>query len=1160
MSNFVFMAEWPSLQEPAREAEGLIHSNPRGACFYARYALERAVHWVYRHDASMAEPGYDQSLNTLIHQPCFKDALPPPLFGKLKIVQQAGNTAVHSDKRVSAADAAQVVKELHHILYWFYRSYSTQRPVQNQLFDAGNIPQTVAIDAKLVQQSAKQLRELESKLQEKDRAAEQALAEKEQQNTALRDELKALQDKLAALKQQSAQTPDSHDYSEAETRKYLIDQLLREAGWDPQGPNVPEYEVTGMPNPKGLGYVDYVLWGDNGLPLAVVEAKRTTVDPKTGRTQAELYAGCIEQMHGQRPLIYYTNGYQLWFWDDKRYPPRLVQGYHTKDEMQRLIDRRALAANALHDTDIDTSIAGAGRPYQLQAIRSVAEQFEQHRQRKSLLVMATGTGKTRTVIALVDVLMRAGWVKNVLFLADRNALVTQAKKEFSKLLPKASPEILSGGTRELKSRVYLATYPTMMNLLSEPAETRLFGIGHFDLVIVDEAHRSIYQKYRYIFDYFDALLVGLTATPKSDIDKNTYQVFDIQNGVPTFAYESVDAFADQVLVPPKGYSVELKFVRQGVHYKDLSEEEKAEWEGKEQLQDREEVLPSELNRFLYNADTVDKMLQTLMEHGVKVAGGDRLGKTIIFAANNAHAELIVDRFNHHYKQSAGKFARVITYKEKYADSLIEQFKGERAPDNPNFPLSIAVSVDMLDTGIDVPEVVNLVFFKVVQSRVKFLQMLGRGTRLSENLFGPGKHKSHFVVFDYCQNLEYFDENPDGAKDSVSKPLSQLIFEKRLRLATALAKSDSDADRHFSRYTLDLLHHAVAGMNLDNFIVRPRRQLVEGYQKRERWNALDTVQVGELVNHISPLPTEAEALNGVEASEEMALRFDHLVLRMQVARLEEGVVPNDLRMQVLDLAHALEAKASIPQVKQQLHFIQQIQSDDWWQDVTVPMLDELRKHLRLLIQFIDKEAREPVYTTFEDEQGDIVEKDVTKTMAASSGLALYRRKVEAYIRNHENQLTIQRIKRNKPVTAQDLAQLDDMLFQASGIPKREDYDRAIHPDKSLGVFIRELVGLDRGAAKEAFAGFLDTGRYNSTQIQFINTLIDYFTQNGVMNPNQLAQPPFSDIHSSSVFGLFNDADIKQISTQITVINQNAEASNDPVVFKQAADERGGYGGK
>ena len=1151
MSNFIFMAEWPELQEPAGKAESLVQADPRAACFYARFAMERAVQWVYRFDPAMSEPGYDHSLNTLIHQPCFRDALPPPLFNKFKLVQKAGNAAVHSERKVAGSDAAQVVKELHHILYWFYRSYSREPLITNQLFDAALIQ--AAVDAAQVKQSAKQLKALQDQLAKQDQATAEVLAEREKQNAALRDELKALQAQVARLKAAHNQQTASHDYSEAQTRKNLIDQYLREAGWDPAGENVTEYEVTGMPNPKGLGYVDYVLWGDNGLPLAVVEAKRTTHEPMMGRQQAVLYADCLQKMHGQRPLIYYTNGYQIWFWDDSTYPPRLVQGYHAKDEMQRIVDRRG-STTPLAEVAVDSNIAGQGRPYQVQAIRSVCEQFEKHRQHKTLLVMATGTGKTRTVIALVDVLMRAGWVKNVLFLADRNALESQAKKEFSKLLPHVTAQILSGGVRELTSRVCFSTYPTMMNLLSEPADRRLFGIGHFDLVIVDEAHRSIYQKYRYIFDYFDALLVGLTATPKSDIDRNTYSIFDIENNVPTFAYESHEAFADKVLVPPKGYSVPLKFVRQGVKYKELSPEEQEEWESKEPLVEREEVLPSELNQFLYNSDTVDKMLHTLVTHGIKVAGGERLGKTIVFAANNAHAELIVDRYNHHYRHHAGKFARVITYKEKYAETLIDEFKGEKKPLDRNIPLTIAVSVDMLDTGIDVPEVVNLVFFKVVQSRVKFLQMLGRGTRLSKDLFGPGEHKQEFVVFDYCQNLEFFEENQNGARDSSNKPLPQLIFEKRLRLAPAMAQSEYEADQGYRRYTLDLLHHAVAGMNMDNFMVRPRREVVERYQSRERWNNLDALQVGELNSQISLLPTEAQPFNPGEASDEMAMRFDHLALRLQVALLEDGVIPEGLRLQVIDLAHQLEIKASIPDVKQQLHFIQQVQSDEWWQEVTIPLLEELRRNLRLLIQFVDQEKRGVVYTDFEDELGELEGRDVRGIMGAGTGLAQYRRKVEAYIKSHENHVTVQRIKRNRPVTVMDMEQLEEMLFQASGMSTREQYDQSIHPDKPLGVFIRELVGLDRGAAKEAFAEFLDATKMNSIQIQFINTLIDYFTQSGVMAENQLAKPPFSDIHSSSLFGLFADDQVQVLRQKIHWINQNAEAVHDQVPLDLAAEQR------
>lgn len=455
------------------------------------------------------------------------------------------------------------------------------------------------------------------------------------------------------------------------------------------------------------------------------------------------------------------------------------------------------------------------------------------------------------------------------------------------------------------------------------------------------------------------------------------------------------------------------------------------------------------------------------------------------------------------------------------------------------PLTIAVSVDMLDTGIDVPEVVNLVFFKVVQSRVKFLQMLGRGTRLCKDLFAPGEDKTDFRVFDYCQNFEFFEATPEGAAESLAKPLSQQIFAKRLQLATALTAAEDAAEQNYRHYTLDLLHHCVAGMNLDNFMVRPRRQMVERYLQREAWNTLDALQLGELIDQIGPLPSEAEPFSAAEAGNELALRFDHLVLRLQLARLEEGVTPENLRLQVLELALQLEAKASVPDVKVQLHFIQQVQSDEWWQDVTIPMLDDLRLRLRLLLQFVDREGRKVVYTHFADEEGEATEKDVVSIIASGGALLQYRKKVEAFIKANEDQLTIQRIKRNRPVTVRDLAVLEDLLFVASSLPDRVTYEKSIHPDKPLGVFIRELVGLDRGEAKVAFAEFLDEQQMNSAQIQFVNLLIDYFTQNGVLAPERLTQPPFA----ADLLALFQAPQIADLAKRIRAINANADAVNE-----------------
>ena len=564
----------------------------------------------------------------------------------------------------------------------------------------------------------------------------------------------------------------------------------------------------------------------------------------------------------------------------------------------------------------------------------------------------------------------------------------------------------------LKGRVYLSTYPTMMGLLTSAPESRLFGVGHFDLVIADEAHRSVYKKYRSIFDYFDALLLGLTATPKNEIDKNTFDIFEQPDGDPTYAYELKEAIDDKFLVPPKDVQIDLGFIRKGIKYSELSAAEKEQWESKEQLEDKVEVLPSEVNDFLFNEDTVDKALEILMERGIKVAGGERLGKTIIFAANNDHAEFIAERFDANYRNYKGKFARVITYKETYADSLIEEFKNTEEPTGSKIPLTIAISVDMLDTGIDVPEVVNLVFFKVIKSKVKFMQMIGRGTRLCENLFGPEDHKQFFKVFDCCKNFEFFEMNPDGAIDSSDKSLSQAIFEKRLILSQLLIDNEKFGSygTEYQSYLINILHHRVAGMNLDNFIVRPKRQIVEKYQKVDTWLKLNSEHLAELEKQVAMLPTEAEPFAANEKEEELALRFDHMILAMQLALIEKAKVSDFYYNKLTQIAEKLEGKANVPQVAEQLEWLQYIQTDNFWTDTTLEELEQTRRKLRLLMYLLkgDKD-RKAVYTNFQDQVLDIRENEGVYEFTGDSGLELYRKKVELYIAQNQDNLTIQRIK-------------------------------------------------------------------------------------------------------------------------------------------------------
>jgi type I restriction enzyme R subunit len=1134
MSNFAFLqSEWSQLFEAATKAEGLANVDARAACFYTRRTLELAVVWMYAHDTSLRRP-YQDNLSAFIHEPTFKATVGDALFTKARLIKDLGNLAVHSTRKVAANDAVNAIRELFHFCFWLARTYGrNQRPSPGLAFAAALLPAAAGV----APQTAEQLQKLETGLRERDEKLAAALKDR----AALTDELKKLQEEVAAAKKASAAIPDTHDYSEAATRKAFIDVLLKEAGWNLTPDINFEIEVTGMPNNEGKGFVDYVLWGDDGKPLALIEAKRTTRNPNEGQQQAKLYADSLEQMYGQRPLIFYSNGYEHWLWNDQDHPPRPVQGFYKKDELELAIQRRSsrkVLAEAIIDADI------VERHYQTRAVRKVGSSFEVDHQRRALLVMATGSGKTRTVIALVDVLMRCNWAKRVLFLADRVALVNQAVNAFKKHLPDASPVNLVTD-KHTEGRVFVSTYPTMMGLIDDIGSgQRRFGVGHFDLIVIDEAHRSIYQKYGAIFQYFDAMLVGLTATPKDEIDHNTYGLFGLEDGVPTDAYGLDDAVADGHLVRPVAISVPLKFQREGIRYADLSDEEKARWDELEW--DDEGNVPDEvnaeaLNKWLFNEDTVDKVLATLMKRGQKVAGGDRLGKTIVFAKNNDHADFIARRFDANYPHYKGAFARVVTYKTEYAQSLIDDFsQPEKMP-------HIAISVDMLDTGIDVPEVVNLVFFKVVRSKTKFWQMVGRGTRLRPDLFGPGQDKKSFYIFDYCQNLEFFSQNPDFKEGSASEPLGARLFKARLEMVTELDErlkaqagvDDVSAGSYGNHPTLQevrsstaqLLQQQVAAMNLDNFVVRPQRQFVERYANADVWQKLAPESVHELETRVAGLPTE------LTDEDEEAKRFDMLVLRSQLAILQAKPEFASLKAKVQAIASALEEQMAIPAIKAEMVLIQSVASDEWWEDVTIPMLETARKRLRALVKLIPKGQKNIVYTDFEDELGEMTTIDLPQ-VAAGLNMAKFKEKARVFLREHESHLSLQRLRRNQPLTATDLAELEKMLLQAGG--SKALIDEAKEQSQGLGLFIRSLVGLDREAAMQAFSEFLQGGTASPDQIEFINLIVQELTQNGVMPADRLFQSPFTDVNSQGPLGVFPPAKVTKIVEVLDTIRGRAAA--------------------
>ncbi|WP_129135437.1 DEAD/DEAH box helicase family protein [Luteimonas sp. YGD11-2] len=1154
MTNFDFLqAEFKPLYEPARGAEQLVYSDPRACCMRTRHALEQAVHWLYQHDLTLRMP-YDNGLGVLLTQPELERLLPPHIHQKTRLIQKLGNQAVHGTGRIGPGDAMRLVRELFHVLFWLARTYTRGSDPKSleATFDEKRVPHLVRADEavaftreELEKQEAKFRAQIEAQHAEIEareaRIAETSasLAEREAALADLDAQLAQARAQLAEAKAANLAVPDTHDYREADTRRFLIDVLLREAGWEVGRDASAEVPVTSMPNQKGEGFVDYVLWGRDGKPLAVVEAKRSLVDPDVGRQQARLYADCLEKEKGQRPLIFYTNGHRTWLWDDRRAPPREVQGFYTRDELELAIQRRSLQQD-LKGLPVNREIAG--REYQIRAIRSMAEALASGR-RAGLLTMATGTGKTRMSIALVELLMRANWVKRVLFLADRVALVNQAVSAFKTHLPGSSPVNLVT-EKDGQGRVYLSTYPTMMGLIEQmEGDRRRYGVGHFDLVIIDEAHRSVYQKYGAIFRYFDSYLVGLTATPRDEVDRDTYHLFGLETGVPTDAYGLEEAVADGYLVPPRAQSVPIRFVREGIRYDELSEAEKEHWESLD-WGDRDEapdeIHASEVNKQLFNESTIDLMLKHLMEHGLKVDGGDRLGKTIIFAVNQRHAEFIARRFDHHYPQYKGEFARVITHSVKYAQSLVDAFS-----QTGKLP-QIAISVDMMDTGIDVPEVVNLMFFKAVRSKVKFLQMIGRGTRLCPDLFGPGQDKTEFLIFDFCQNFEYFNEHPAGAASPLSEPLGKRLFKKRLELLSLLPVEEKEAttkaaDGHadYSALTqlrqdlVDGLHGEVAAMNQDNFIVRTELEHVFRFAKRERWETLAETDLVELREHVAGLPSE------LEHGHITARLFDLACLNLQIALVNATADFLTWRDKVIEIASNLEGKDAIPAVKAQLPLIQELQTETFWQDITLPMIENVRRRIRGLVQFVDKTSSTPVYTALDDEIGEGSEVTLT-SFSAGINLAQYKRKVEAYIRANENHVAIAKLRHNKPLTPIDLEELERFVYGAEVVGGRETFEKYYGDERPLAVFIRSLVGLDRNAAKEAFAQFLDANRYGAQQIRFVEMIIDRLTHSGVIEPAQMYEPPFTAIHYEGVDGAFGDADAEAIFQIVSAINLRAAA--------------------
>lgn len=1095
MTNFDFLTAIPqfdSFSEVAVLAEKFIHVDPSTAALNCRRAMEFAVKWMYSVDKSLEKP-YQDNLHSLLNNEDFRDIIDKDIWRRLDYIRSVGNEVAHKNKKVTFAQAELCLENLFVFLDFVAYCYSftdddpTERNFDRKLLRAQPVP-------------------VAPKIQDVD--LEKLIAE----NKALKDELTA---RRAA--QQQTYVPKPLEQSEYNTRKLYIDAMLREAGWIENKNWINEVELPGMPNKSEFGFADYVLYDDAHKPLAVIEAKKTCVDVSKGRQQAKLYADLLEKQYGRRPVVFLTNGFETRIVDNA-YPERRVATIYSKRDLEKLFNLRRMRTS-LKNVHINKDIAG--RYYQEAAVKAVCSSFDEKNRRKALLVMATGSGKTRTVISLCDILLQHGWVKNILFLADRTSLVTQAKRSFVNLLPDLSVTNLCEEKDNYTAHCVFSTYQTMMGCIDDvrDEEGKLFTCGHFDLLICDEAHRSVYNKYRDIFNYFDAPLVGLTATPKDEVEKNTYEIFELENGVPTYGYELAQAVKDGYLVDYVSIESKLKLMEQGIVYEELSDEDKEAYENT--FTDENGELPdsidsSELNQRIFNEDTIREVLHILMTNGLRVDYGQKIGKTIIFAKNHKHAEKIYEVFGKEYPHLNG-YAKVIDNHINYAQSAIDEFS-----DPKNLP-QIAISVDMLDTGIDVPEVLNLVFFKKVMSKAKFWQMIGRGTRLCEGLI-DGEDKKKFYIFDFCGNFDFFRLHK-GKPTPNQMPVQSVILALKGQIAFKLQDLDYQTDEliEFRKTIVDDMISKVKELKKDNFAVQQHLKYVELYADINTYKALTYADTLMMKDEVAPL---------IQADDDdaKAVRFDALMYGIELAYLV-GKTYSKARKDLVKKVRAVASVANIPEISQKADFLDQLLHTNYIENAGINEFEHIRETLRDLIKYI------PIVdikydTNFDDE---VLSTDWHESELENDDLQNYKAKAEFYIRQHQDNMVIQKLKTNKPLNANDIEVLENILWHEVGT--KQDYE-AEYQQKPLGEFVREIVGLDMNAAKEAFSVYSEDTGLDSRQMYFVNQIIEYIVQNGLMKDlSVLQEAPFTD--RGSVVELFPDLNVWMgIKKTIEQINANA----------------------
>lgn len=1072
------------LHEYCDMAESLQTTFPEASANSARKALE----WLVKNMLKMkdVEVGERDQLNDLLHKPETYAFINHDyrLDDDIRLVQKIGNSASHDGAEpVKRVKAFRCLRALYNVVAGFMYRWGAMKVINP--FDATLIPQTLGGPV-VTTSPAPQV-------------------EPDVVDSVPKENVEH---------PQTPEIPQESLASEAITRKYLIDYMLIEAGWDilevkgdiQGGKACIEIEVDGMPNASGKGYADYVLFSRGGKPLAVIEAKATTHEVGEGRRQAILYADLLERKYGVRPVIYYTNGFKTMVIDGMGYMDRPVYSFHSMDDLERLIQKRG--RSEIRDLRINEAITN--RPYQQTAIKSIVEWLNQ-KHRRGLLVLATGTGKTRVSISLCDILMRNDWVKNVLFLADRTALVNQAHKNYEALLPDVSMAVLSEEKEpDMQARIMFSTYQTMINYIDK--EEKKFSVGRFDLIIIDEAHRSVFGRYGAIFNYFDSLLIGLTATPRDEIDRSTYELLQMDNGEPNFSYDLEEAVADGYLIPYETLQYHSKIMDSGIKWDDLPKEQQDKleevWTYEKALAgmgDDEEyhrdIESKEIFSYLINNDTIDKVLQELMNKGLKVNSGEEIGKSIIFAMNHLHAEQIVKRFRELYPEKGEKYCQLIDNYVKYSNALILDFgEPEKMP-------QIAVSVDMLDTGVDVPSILNLVFFKRVKSKIKFMQMIGRGTRLCPGVFGD-KDKEKFYIFDWCNNFEYFSVHSNGAEPVIVKSLTERLFSLRLDITLALQSAEHqerEEDKKLHDELKEILHAQVDSLSMARIDVREKIESIEPYRNKESWVCLSEVDVAKLKNIASLLPRPNE--------NEAAKKFDVLMLHLQLEKVDSTVNADKAKVSVMTLAKLLEEKATIPLVRTRLNTIRDVQTVEFWETSTIDRLERVRKELRDLIQLLEGNRNDKKFII------DIEDTTSSDADAARVQLrATYKQRVIEYLANNTGNPTLAKIQNFEQLTTSDINELQRVFWEELGT--REEYNEMTlgkRYNNNVAAFIRVINGIDRKKALEKYAEFIKGTDLNSEQEQYLKNILDYISVNGDIQLSDFMEYPLKHYRWRDVFG-------------------------------------------